>query len=453
MDDINLTCLTEAKNEYSARLVNILTPCVIEGTQSIFQEAWQICHENDELTKYLVTFQNFLVRIPKWNQTIIDEESQRIVNKSKCNYLEDLITCVHICQLKILTSIRVGTKQKKIELDIPRLPDFIHKVYIKVARNLYKNVYLFERGIPALERQKHQRELEIIIKECILNTIRDSIPTDKILRAYIDQTSEIEEEVEEYRIDNENKGDSGAETEASNRKDKKDKPIDISNETQLESSNDLVENKNPEFKKTINVTKEDKQEKLEEKENKDTFKNITHPDLSSNFTEKTIDVSNDKPSGIEHKTEKHTDIKETSENSKNDTLSKPNSEIEIQKEDSISHDNYTQITKPSINKSEPVNNESHKETKEQSLQFNDTDQVLNIDTNRREEVNVPKTIENLEEIGRQREAERNKEDEEDDNDDEERLKILDEAEDVKLDVEDLQEDNKIELDIQEMPTL
>jgi hypothetical protein len=168
MDDINLSCLTEAKNEYSARLVNILLPHFAEGIQSIFQEAWQLCHQNDELNRYLITFQNFLVRIPKWNQTIIDEESERITQKSKCNYLEDLITCVHITQLKILTSIRVGTKQKKIELDVPRLAEFIHKVYIAIARKLYKNVYLFERGIPALERQRHQREFELIIQEAIL---------------------------------------------------------------------------------------------------------------------------------------------------------------------------------------------------------------------------------------------------------------------------------------------
>jgi hypothetical protein len=85
--------------------------------------------------------------------------------------------------------------------------------------------------------------------------------------------------------------------------------------------------------------------------------------------------------------------------------------------------------------------------KVQTLQFNDTDQVLNMDTNRREEVEAPKTIDHLEELGRQREAERN------DDDDDETLKILDDVEDVKLDVEDLKEEPEIELDIQEMPTL
>jgi hypothetical protein len=193
MDDYNISAISEAKNEYSARLVNIITPIVIEGIKSIFTEALELCIVNEEKEKYLMTFQNFLTRVPKWNQSIIDSESERIISKSGCSYLEDLISCVHISQLKILTSIRVSSKQKKVEIDIPKVNDFIHKIYITFARKLYSNVYLFETTIPALQIQKNNRECELICKECILNVIRENIPVDKILRAYIDET--VEEEV------------------------------------------------------------------------------------------------------------------------------------------------------------------------------------------------------------------------------------------------------------------
>ena len=43
------------------------------------------------------------------------------------DYLEELVTCVHIIQLKLLTAMRVGQKQKKIDINIPKLDDFIHK--------------------------------------------------------------------------------------------------------------------------------------------------------------------------------------------------------------------------------------------------------------------------------------------------------------------------------------
>ena len=195
MDDFVISNLHEARNEWCSRLVSIFTPLVSEGVRSIFNEAWKLCVETDEASKYLMTFQNLLSRIPKWNSVIVEEERKRIIERSGCNYLEDLITCVHIIQLKVLTSIRVGNKQKKIDIAIPKLDSFIHKVYIHVARKVYSNVYLFEKNIAPLALQKHMRELEVIIQECILTAIRESIPTEDIIKAYMEEAVEHEEEI------------------------------------------------------------------------------------------------------------------------------------------------------------------------------------------------------------------------------------------------------------------
>jgi len=203
MDDFNMSSLHESKNEWGARLITILTPFIIDGFRSILDEAYKLCKENNELEKYLMTFQNFICRIPKWNPTIIEQERIRIIEKSGCKYLEDLVTCVHIIQLKILTAMRVGQKQKKIDINIPKLDDFIHKIYINAARILYQNVYLFEKGIAPLNIQKHNREIETIVQECILNTLRESIPVEAILKAYMDETVEenVVEEIKEHIIE------------------------------------------------------------------------------------------------------------------------------------------------------------------------------------------------------------------------------------------------------------
>ena len=203
MDDFNVSALHESKNEWGSRLVTILTPLIIDGYKSILDESIKLCKDNGENEKYLMTFQNLISRIPKWNTQIIELERKRICEKSGCNYLEDLITCVHIIQLKILTAMRVGQKQKKIDINIPKLDDFIHKTYVNVARRVYKNVYLFEVSIPPLQVQKNYRELEIIVQECILNTIRESIPVESILRAYMDETVEedVVEEIKEQIIE------------------------------------------------------------------------------------------------------------------------------------------------------------------------------------------------------------------------------------------------------------
>jgi len=195
MDDFVLSNLQESKNEWCSRLISIFTPLIIEGIRSIYNEAWKMCVDNSEANKYLMTFQNLLARIPKWNTIIVEEERKRIIERSGCNYLEDLITCVHIIQLKVLTCIRVGNKQKQIDISIPKLDTFIHKIYIHTARKVYMNVYLFEKNINPLQTQKNGRELEIIVQECILTTIRESIPTEAIIRAYMDESVEQEEEV------------------------------------------------------------------------------------------------------------------------------------------------------------------------------------------------------------------------------------------------------------------
>lgn len=204
MDDYSITNLYESRNDFAARLVNLLTPQMIHGFQTMFDEAWKLCVENDEKDKYLMTFQNFLSRVPKWNSTIISTECARIKEASSCNYLEDLIACVHVVQLKSLTCMRVGMKNKKINIDVPKANDFIHNAYIHCARKLYANMYLYEKSNNSLTTQRNRREIELIVKECILNAMRETIPIEKLIRSYMDPTIEEDVEVsEETKIVNE----------------------------------------------------------------------------------------------------------------------------------------------------------------------------------------------------------------------------------------------------------
>jgi hypothetical protein len=195
MDDNHVPTLQSSQQEWAIRLTRVIHPLLYEGIQAMFQEAVGICKQSEEEDKYLMTFQNILSRIPKWNEEIIKKETSRIVEKSGCSYLEDLLTCVHIAQLKILSSIRTGKSQKKVEIDIPKLNGFIHKVYIHISRELYANVYLFEKGIAPLVFQQNRSKVNEIIKESILNAIRDSIPVEQLLRAYLDETTDFMKEV------------------------------------------------------------------------------------------------------------------------------------------------------------------------------------------------------------------------------------------------------------------
>jgi len=192
MDDYTSNVLNDSKNEWSILLINYITPHIVDGFRSIFNEAVRVCEENDEIEKYLMTYQNLLARIPKWNQQMITTEHERIVKLCNCSYLEDILTCVHIIQLKVLSCVRVGNETKKVKIDIPEFSVFLHNVYTNIARKLYSSIYLFEIDVPPLEQQKRNREFELMVQTCIMNTIRDKIPVETILRQFIDETQEVE---------------------------------------------------------------------------------------------------------------------------------------------------------------------------------------------------------------------------------------------------------------------
>jgi len=194
MDDNHIPTLKESQSEWSQRLMKVILSHILEGVYGMYNEGKDICDKADEPEKYLMTFQNILSRVPKWNNEIVLKETARIVERSGCGYLEDLITCVHISHLKILSSIRTGKTPKKIEINIPKLPDFIHSVYINTSRQLYTNVYLFDPKISSLTVQKNKEKVKEMTRQCILDTIRDNIPIENLLRAYLDESTDLLQE-------------------------------------------------------------------------------------------------------------------------------------------------------------------------------------------------------------------------------------------------------------------
>ena len=225
---------------------------------------------------------------------------KRIVEKSNCGYIEDLITCVHVVQLKALTCVRVGQKQKKIDINIPQLKDFIHKVYIQSARKIYTNIYLFEKDIAPLQKQKNNREIELLVKESILNAVRESIPVEQILRSYLEET--VEEEIKEEYIEEVKQLDDKKETDEikveSVKEDKDDKDEKDEKEEIIVKKNETKSELEPEISKETEKKKEDNLEdklKLEIKEEKQTEnKGISFSDvdnvIDSNKNESTIEA-------------------------------------------------------------------------------------------------------------------------------------------------------------------
>ena len=182
--DSNSSIFVQAKIEYTKQLINTLKPHMYDGIKSIYDDAKELYRENSS-TSLLFIFRTLLEKIPEWNNELIVNETDRIMDCSKCDWLDELVTAVYISHTKILMSIG-SNNNNKINLTIPKLINFIHKCYINIARELWKNPLLFSESISGFEYQKNIQTIETIICDCIENTIRISLPVKEILKEHLD---------------------------------------------------------------------------------------------------------------------------------------------------------------------------------------------------------------------------------------------------------------------------
>ena len=182
--DNNNSIFVQAKIEYTHQLVDTLKPYLYDGLKSIYDDAKDLYKSNSS-TSLLFIFRTLLEKIPEWNNELIINETDRIIECSKCDWLDELVTAVYISHTKILMSIG-NSNSNKINLTIPKLINFIHKCYINIAREIWKNPLLFSEDISGYEYQKNMNVIESIICNCIENTIRISLPVKEILKEHLD---------------------------------------------------------------------------------------------------------------------------------------------------------------------------------------------------------------------------------------------------------------------------
>ena len=185
MDEGNLPILVDAKTEYTKQLINIISPVIYQGIKLIYNESKNKSIDNEETNQCLSYFQTELSEIPKWNQITITEKYNNVIEYSKCDWLEDLLTAVFVSHTKILTSINTNKNKNKINLQIPKVDFFIHQCYIEVAREFWKNPYLFDDNVNNFEYQRNRRDASQIIENIISETIRKQLPVKNILKEYL----------------------------------------------------------------------------------------------------------------------------------------------------------------------------------------------------------------------------------------------------------------------------
>lgn len=176
----NLGIIVEAKHEYTKQLCNVIRPVVYESLLTMYNRAVEISENTNDI---LYHFQKELIKTPSWNSHAIKEETDRIL--ASCSYFNELITAVFLSNVKILSSVKLGHKNKKFQLVIPTNENFVHNVYIKVCKKVFDNPYLFSLKKYNNNIMNNMADTFDVIDECIVHSVRDMLPIKNILESYI----------------------------------------------------------------------------------------------------------------------------------------------------------------------------------------------------------------------------------------------------------------------------
>jgi hypothetical protein len=183
---------SEAKGEYTKQLIGFIVPAFHRFFMEVLQQATQ---EEPQTKRQLWKFQELLSQIPEWNIDKVQRETTRIQGFIPCDYLEELLTAVFIAHTKVLTAIRIGNKNKRVQITIPKLDHFLHRALSESSRFLWSSAYLFHNELSAIEKQKNHRQIEQLLQEGVQQAIRGLLPVKNILKDYLaepDQDTDAE---------------------------------------------------------------------------------------------------------------------------------------------------------------------------------------------------------------------------------------------------------------------
>jgi hypothetical protein len=190
MEDGAISVYAEAKGEYTKQLCIFLATPLQKFFLNLLETAKT---EEPDKKKQLKAFQDLLSQIPDWNIDKVGRETTKIQEECSCDYLEELLTAVFIAHTKVLSAIRLTSKNKSIQITVPKIEHFLHRTLSESARRIWGSVYLFADGQSSLDRQKNLRQLEGLLHDCVQQAVRSLLPVKSLLRDYLAEPDENEE--------------------------------------------------------------------------------------------------------------------------------------------------------------------------------------------------------------------------------------------------------------------
>jgi hypothetical protein len=185
----NVATYSEARSEYTKQLATFIVPALVGW----FQQTWHRNAHNRQ--QCLALFQSECEEVARWNADRIHDEVRVLIERTGCDYMEELMTAVFVAHTKVLTAVRLSSREKKLSITVPKLDHFIHRIFREAARVFWKSPFLFMDGGSVVERQKNVLQIEALATEAIGTAVRSLLPVKQILKDYLDgDHEEVEDE-------------------------------------------------------------------------------------------------------------------------------------------------------------------------------------------------------------------------------------------------------------------
>jgi hypothetical protein len=196
--------LTESKNEFFNFLCEILTPNIYHGLCEMLEYSINMYNMLEERRKRDKTINNpgivnifkmCLRDISTLNNLEIENEYKKIKQNSKCSeWFDELIRCTfksHVLFLTYDPSIENSTYKENEIYNSLSIKDFIHRCYVESSEYFLDNSDIF------VKKSDRKEKIFEIIKNCINNSIRKTLPYNEILKEYMRINFTIEKKKEE----------------------------------------------------------------------------------------------------------------------------------------------------------------------------------------------------------------------------------------------------------------
>ena len=170
--------LIERRNQYLEYLLDALRLPIHRRVREWLDV---IAADKKRKPQALKHFQDVLSKVSGWNSMRVASETAAVVRDDDADYLPQLVSALVTVETKIFL-LDEAVDAKDVAVRTPTLDAFVHTCFIETARQLWKNIALFDPALSKLEQQKNYVTTDGLIAKAIKDAVRRSLPIKDIVQ-------------------------------------------------------------------------------------------------------------------------------------------------------------------------------------------------------------------------------------------------------------------------------